>query len=615
MRKGREELGVEYYQSKNRSMMVAQCPQLHEKGVLVVGSVLEASLLPSSEYDSSAAAASFKVLFVEGDASRPLVFRSKTSVYSSPAVPSEDNHPSWPDNSFRFDLILSEQGQLAGDIMISFYRSRPNGGNDLVGHATFNLPHLAETGTVEVFHRDLEGRSLAGKHTLYTTDQSKMVGYVILQLNIAWRGAEDVHAASPPVVNTAPIRVGGGSVAGHSTTSRPRSASATATRRVGGSVSNFNARGASPPRKIVSKFMLKQEKEARRINMENKKLQQALAKNAVKSNTNAGLVYASDAKETLRRPASEDKSRLARSKQVSEEKDDMLFDKLKEAHDQLKSSNAELEEEIVSLRAKLSNLNIQIQKVQSGIERGRSMGGNEVQPTSTARAPNPQSMTEDIVDLEYQQIKEEYDILQNIRRGFLERISHAKQVQINATKLQSSIEQDQQSMRTRVFHFYNEFRPFFLVSPQAIDGREEEKQSLLVYDQLLSLRNELRQLQILKQYDCLDDMAVVSARRELDAVVSFLQLKVRTLRSEVEKLRSEEDRLDSESQVQTTAKALLHKRDFLKKLRALEFSLASEERHRIVSQAIKRNELGLVKLRSLARERKIILDPHAEELL
>eukprot|EP01039_Chlorochromonas_danica_P006977 gene6976-7719_t len=595
---------------------MAQCPQLHEKGVLVVGSVLEASLSPSSEYDSSAAAASFKVLFIEGDASRPLVFRSKTSVYSSPAVPSEENHPTWPDNSFRFDLILSEQGQLAGDIMISFYRSRPNGGNDLVGQATFNLPHLAQTGTVEVFHRDLEGRSVAGKHTLYSTDQSAMVGYVILQLNIAWRGGGDVYVAPPPVVNTAPIRVGGGSIAGHSTTSRPRSASATATRRAGGSVSNLNARGASPPRKIVSKFMLKQEKEARRINMENKKLQQALAKNAVKSNTNAGLVYASDAKETLRRPVSEDKSRLGRSKQMSEEKDDVLFDKLKGAHDQLKSSNAELEAEIVSLRAKLSNLNIQMQKIQNGIERGRALGGGkEVQPTTAARTSTPQNTTDDIVDLEYQQIKEEYDILQNIRRGFLERISHAKQAQINATKLQSSIEQDQQSMRTRVFHFYNEFRPFFLVSPQAADGREEEKESLLLYDQLVSLRSELRQLQILRQYDCLDDMSVVSSRRELEAVLSFLQLKVRTLRSEVEKLRSEEDRLGSESQVQTTAKALLHKREFLKKLKTLEFSLASEERHRIISQAIKRNELGLVKLRSLARERKIILDPHAEELL
>lgn len=605
-------MDMERLQRQNKDTVISQCPQLRADGVLLVGSVLSANLSPAD--DESSGPVSFRVLFVEGS-DQPMMFRCKTPIYSSEAVDGGDN-PLWDDGSFRFAMTLPEIG---GDVMISLYRARPSGGNDLVGQVLFDLKQLVLAGTVEHYHKDVQGRSLAGQFPLLTG--SRPAGQICVQMCMAWRSSSGQRAqpAADAIKATLPskLRPASGTIkvsAAHNkgttaaTASRERPRSVSASRRPA-SVSVNRQQGSSPPRKIVSKFMLKQQKEARKISMENKKLQQVLQQHS--GRTSAGAVYqaAGGGVPAVAEEKSSARSMTSRSPappaSTDDDKEARNIDRLKDMHDKLKADNAQTEAEIAVLRAKVSNINIQTAKATASIDKGRShsTATTAVAHSIAASKSVDHLPSEEVPDLEYQQIKEEYDILQGLRRGFLARIQRAKQAALDSNKFQQNLQNEQTVLRRRLFHVATEQFREFLLGDAPQENTEDE--GALLCDQAAALAADLSELRACQQYGCADEMLqVTSSRRELEALHFSLQSKIRSAQDDIRSLRAKQDDAMASLQTQVSSKELYRKREFLVQLKTLELSLGREQRQVALVRQVKKNEMDMVRLRMMAAERK-----------
>ena len=422
------------HQENNKAVMCANLQLLPPRGVMLVGSVLGAEELFSSDPNvRPEGELLFKVLFVEGG-NQPAMFRCKTPVFTSDPVVAS-SRPIWDKAQFQLDMVMPEvegvQPQtyslreygfnIQGEVLVAVYQSRSTGGNNMLGQVSFDLADVVKNGTAEFFLPGYEGRSIAGAQSL-TSRTGDFSGELEVQLNIGWKalfnmrrsggaeGRDGSRACLRQELATAvPRSMSAGTMGessrqpGPATPSAAGSTAAKSRTRSGsgaaatGSVKSrkpkpgVGAQPTGPPRKIASRYQIRQAAESKRIAAENKKLQAHLSGYATAKNkapgvgTLAGLMTAAAESKTKSRDshsmgtgavlnygswekhtdgAAADLRASTRQLQAMDDVQE-LFELLQ----QLRKDNATAEAENQKLRAKLGNLKTNIRQCEMGIAR------------------------------------------------------------------------------------------------------------------------------------------------------------------------------------------------------------------------------------------------------
>jgi hypothetical protein len=331
--------GIQSFQERNRALIRAQANFLHPRAVLFVGSVMSVTIPSSAPFDVEDAELLYRVLFVEGG-NQPAMFRCKTPVFTSSAIPLVHHVAVWDDHTFRFDMLMpdAEAGEdphylnIQGEVLLSLYRKKTNGGNDLVAQFSVDLSRMKLRGTKEIFEKDvdgpsndhLEGRSMNGVFPLQlmqpnaarkgddTTDGGVSAeGEIEIQFNMAWHrddprgdaggggdgasldGRNSLHSrarsssaglhrpsqASATAAGRSKTMSAAAAAAGTAAASqRPKSATATATVKKIPQVSATNQYKYEQPRKIVSRLDRQRKETERKIARENQLLHAKIAK-------------------------------------------------------------------------------------------------------------------------------------------------------------------------------------------------------------------------------------------------------------------------------------------------------------------------------------------------
>jgi hypothetical protein len=587
---------------------------------------------------------------------------------------------------------------VTGEIVISVYRVRPNGGNDLMGQIILDMKRMSQNGTYEYYNELCEGRCYSGKYPL--TLNQVTVGEMELHLGIAWKLAEQEYRTMPSRGNLSSAGL-----------PRPKSASGSA---VGKNLSAdvpllpilpktaTNATGLLPPKQpkksttaaepkkqnFISAQAKKQRDDAKRIEKENAKLQKRIQ---AFSGQTSGSAYNKPDKTTTTTTAAQprpsllvnnflttagqpDERSLNRKQNQQNAADAVdetrLYEKYLLLFNNMKKKIATDETEILSLKAKLNNYNIQIKKYQASIEKIKSFGGGggggsvassmtggtrtsvsrgggggggsrsvraEEKSVRRSQEPSPMafrsavgkslqqsslqakeeqgeeeeanspdyekeqhdqfdkreqeeeqaaakdSSSEIITDPEYLSIKEEFDVLQNIRKSLIQRIIKAKEIfhtyyhhqdlqQSQQDKILERIHslsahhQDEDLEATAPFDennsqfekLINSPRPVVAdnqrnkIKPAASANSDWAENDLDVFQQCMSLFQE-------KAYfseqieENIEYVSLQSNYEEYNQVFLFLQQKVMSLNKEINELQQEKDRILAWNNVATTS--------------------------------------------------------------
>ena len=112
--------------------------------ILIVGRILRASNLPLPSPDDAETGCQtfFKILFAEANKSKISAFRTKTLVFTS-QMSDENISPTWKRSTFDYEVLMPDdstsESTASGDLVVAFYRTRSQGGNDYLGQTTFDL--------------------------------------------------------------------------------------------------------------------------------------------------------------------------------------------------------------------------------------------------------------------------------------------------------------------------------------------------------------------------------------------------------------------------------------------------------------------------------------------
>ena len=635
----------------------------------------------------------FRVLFIEGG-NQPIMFRCKTPIFTSNNAISRDMHPIWRENVFRCDMLMpvpappatssastatkkkpstaaagkrpglttiaegkseasskradqnDEEGDegedqqenhtapfpVSGDIVISVYRVRLNGGNDLMGQIVIDLKKMAKNGTYEYFNEICEGRCYSGKYPLVAAQgNGATVGEIELHLAIAWK--------IPPVD---PSNRRSRSNLSTSQEIRPKSAVSVATGKRTAATGTQNPKTVTiaGPKKVVPeqrKFISAQAKRQRdqqkKIDMENMKLQSRIQN---LSGHTSGIAYTKGDKTAQTIASVSGKSKpaplvnnfigggggsvnggAAGPEGAANEK--KVYEKYLQLLNRMKKSVADEESEILSTKAKLNNCNIQIKKFQSSIEKIKSFGpgggsvvsgtsrmsratsargreskdiapakentsqrgaldskssrqskqhddgeGNEYEREAFERHDQPETPT----DPEHASIKEEYDMLQKIRKSLVDRIIKAKEV-YQTFFFHENLQQSQQEKILHRIHSIQALgggdeplaQPFdennsqfekLVHSPRA-NGKGNgagtggwEENDLEVFHQLVALLQERSFFEEQVQEN-IELLSLQSNYEEYNQTFLFLQERLLSLGKEVQQLQADKERIVQQS--------------------------------------------------------------------
>jgi hypothetical protein len=665
---------------------------------------------------------------------------------------------------------------VTGEIVISVYRVRPNGGNDLMGQIILDMKRMSQNGTYEYYNELCEGRCYSGKYPL--TLNHVTVGEMELHLSIAWKLAEQEYHRPMPSGSRGNLSSAG--------LPRPKSASGSA---VGKNLSAdvpllpilpktaTNATGLLPPKQqkkstaaepkkqnFISAQAKKQRDDAKRIEKENAKLQKRIQ---AFSGQTSGSAYNKQDKTTttavqprpsllvnnfLTTAGQQDERSLNRKHNQQNAADAVdetkLYEKYLLLFNNMKKKIATDETEILSLKAKLNNYNIQIKKYQASIEKIKSFGGGGGSVTSSmtggtrtsvsrgggvgggsrsvraeeksvrrSQEPSPMafrsavgkslqqsslqakeeqgeeeegnspdyekeqrdqfdkreqeeaaaaakdSSSEVITDPEYQSIKEEFDVLQNIRKSLIQRIIKSKEI-FHTYYHHQDLQQSQQDKILERIHSLSahhqdaeEAAPFdennsqferLINSPRPVVADNQRNRpkpvaaansdwaenDLDVFQQCMSLFQE-------KAYfseqieENIEYVSLQSNYEEYNQVFLFLQQKVMSLNKEISELQQEKERIlawnnvttssnkdtrrkmgggagrRSDRDNETTATVgnqeeedeINEKRNLISFLQSLQLSTEKEQQTSAIVNQMKENDLALMYLQMRQKER------------
>lgn len=617
--------GMHYYQDRNRALIRAQANFLHPRAVLFVGSVLSVTLPAVAPFDADDCELLYRVLFIEGG-SQPAMFRCKTPIFTSSSATLLHQIASWEDHTFRFDMLMpdAELGEdphylnIQGEVMLSLYRKKPNGGNDVVAQFSVDLQRMKLRGSKEIFEKDhsdagahkdepLEGRSMNGIFPLQLIQSStgrktedkdtddNNHGEIEIQFNIAWHrddprgefaggdGASiggEQHSVSHRSRSAtsrsvkAPVTGRSSQKTGSTVGPRPKSATATApssaTMKKAAQASATNQYKYEQPRKIVSKLDRQRKEMDRKIARENQLLHSRIAKHVPDQGPNKSQASATlsqnkvtayqnyDAVLSTVRKGNANNNENPRIVSIPPdvlEKDTTQWRQYQQLFESLKKEIRDEENNVKDLRAKLSNINTQIQRQEAGMEKvklltaaavGTSRHASQTlsadakeashAPPSTSsvrssreslvesgRAPTGDEDAsnvelgawsqlsympgglENVQDGEYRQLADEFQVLQRLRRSLLERIAEARKHSGSATIQQQDIDEKVTIVRQRLWHLKQHHGEDFgavvmMKDPPSstkrlADAKLDGEDELTIYDRLLSVRTEITSIQ------------------------------------------------------------------------------------------------------------------------
>ncbi len=703
-------LDIEHYQMRSHDFILTQSPSLQTRSVLLVGSVLSASVQPSStstmKEEFNAASREeffFRVLFIEGG-NQPIMLRCKTPIFTSDTTTghfstyTKEFQPFWKENFYRCDLqmpsedLRSGKGSgssvagsttskrphtgkrssvskplstiaegkedigertdtigyqngisvtpfpVSGDIVISVYKVRRNGGNDLMGQMIVELKKMSQEGAYEFYNEICEGRSYSGKFPLTlpsnngNKSQAISVGEIELHLSIAWKVPSNNPALGLTnqlsAINGSPLtrpKSVTGSVASVAVSKKPTATVATTVKK----------KTAEQPRKIVSAQARKQKEDQKRIEMENKKLQQAIQKNSGKTSTGAYSNNPTTATKPLVNnfitPSITADAKSVTMKDMKGKaitQDDVLYQKYLTLYNQLKKNISDEEDAITSLKARYNNTNIQIKKFQTSIEKAKLAsqsggGGTSVVSRSSRISRQPQQLPssqtrraeskseregfnrsegkrsgddeyddefedeeggknkEEIRDPEYESIKEEYDVMQKLRKSLIDRIIKSKEITQRFHIDQRNIETQRQAIKNRIdavlqyqqlqeqqaantqLYFNEKETQFEKIQKQRQSGKanaNNKDDDIEIFQTLFALEQEKQFYSELIEENP-DYYALQSTYDELNQTYELLQEKYNNLTSEISKLQEQRDSLSQKAPLTPGPKSTIRRRN------------------------------------------------------
>eukprot|EP01038_Epipyxis_sp_PR26KG_P009732 gene9732-13097_t len=459
--------------------------------VILAGCISGAYNLPQlNSGDSSKSEVTYRVLFMEGG-SQPASFKCKTPIFSSEDASNKNPiDPIWNYPPFKFEMKMPVMNDTAddeeqyryevdksshfiqGEILIAIYRSRANGGNDMIGQVSFDLQEICHSGSIEYFQVGCEARGLSGQYELISRSDN-VVGTIEVELCIAWKGVPKRNESSG-LMNRAQSNLVNNN---RNNTSSKVLLTKSSQNLVSDNVSKLNPKSRksvikptnpNQPRTIISNNAKRQREEAKRIEQQNKILQEKLMKKGGAATASkitelgyggilkSGGVASSEIQKKSEHEVRDKRLILANNgdaKDLNSKSDQQQYESLLNLLNQIKKNNANDENEQKNMRAKINHLKVNIQKYEVIIDKIKtknkssketnvlksensvSSRGTDVPknfPGKSNKSTNYESFDDPvdekvIVDNELQSIRDEYDVLQRVRRGIIERIKTAKE--------------------------------------------------------------------------------------------------------------------------------------------------------------------------------------------
>lgn len=629
-----------------RDTISTDLPKLANRSVLLVGNVLEA-FISSAANDGTDRDCKilYKVLFVEGG-SQPTMFRCKTPVFTSVGV-NELFHPIWNDSQFRFDMLMpldsSYQSslQLQGEVVIGFYQTRTNGGNDLIGQISFDLAEMAEVGTSEYFEEGYEVRNVHGSHTILSRGKEE-VGEAEILLAIAWQAnnggdSDDVRSIRDSVNGAATPNKS------KRTNSRFNTTTAKATA--------FNQTKAEKPqqRKIVSAVLRKQREDNARIEKENKLLQSRIQQFATKAGKTLGTggAYSGNPQAAPTPPPQRQNFLTAPERQKpknfpSSSKETALLQSLLQILTDLKKEIASREKNNQMLRSKLLILRTQVGKYGTSLRiksRGSavlsarssmvdtkgsingplttrsvssSMRGESPYPATRNRADaeeehsrhdnrgandaNSRSNYYAEADAELRGLVEEYDVLQNVRRSFVGRAKTAKKKHDEAVAV-SKLIAAKQALAERRMHYFTNGESYLEEFVDEVNPNDEDFQ---IFEQ-----HNASLLDLLRAQSVLDEgihlVPAQGSEAELQAAVAALKQQKERLQEQVSVMKKQKDSNTSGLSKLIESSRVIHMREFIAFMRSLQLRFDRNDRIAAAEDGFNSLQLDLLKLQHRQR--------------
>ena len=621
-----------------RDTISTDLPKLANRSVLLVGNVLEA-FISSAANDGTDRECKilYKVLFVEGG-SQPTMFRCKTPVFTSVGV-NELFHPIWNDSQFRFDMMMpldvSNQSslQLQGEVVIGFYQTRTNGGNDLIGQISFDLTEMAEVGTSEYFEEGYEVRNVHGNHTILSRGKEE-VGEAEILLAIAWQannGGDSDDARS--------IR---GSVTGMTPNKSKRSTRFNTTAKA----TAFNQTKAEKPqpRKIVSAVLRKQREDNARIEKENKILQSRIQQLATKAGKTlgAGGAYSGTPQAAPALPPTQQRQNFLTTKEKqthknlsSSSKESGLLQSLLQMLTDLKKEIASRDKGNQMLRSKLLILRTQVAKYETSLRmksrasvvlsaRSSMVDGKSIisgpmtarSVSSAMREPEEPNRHDHRVanndqdagnskanyyaeaDAELRGLVEEYEVLQNVRRSVVARAKTAKKKYDEAVAV-SRLFAAKRALAERRMHYFSNGEIYLDEFDTELNPNDEDFQIFEEHNS--SLLDLLRAQSVLEEGIHL--VPAQSSEAELQAAVAALKRQKERLQEQVSDMKKQRDSCTSGLSKLIESSRVLHMREFLSYMKSLQMRFDRNERIAAIEDGFNSLQLELLKLQNRLRMR------------
>ena len=629
-----------------RDTISTDLPKLANRSVLLVGNVLEA-FISSAANDGTDRDCKilYKVLFVEGG-SQPTMFRCKTPVFTSVGV-NELFHPIWNDSQFRFDMLMpldfSNQSslQLQGEVVIGFYQTRTNGGNDLIGQISFDLAEMAEVGTSEYFEEGYEVRNVHGSHTILSRGKEE-VGEAEILLAIAWQAtsgadSDDARSIRDSVSGATPNK------------SKRTNRFNTDKGRLGGTTAKataFNQTKAEKPqqRKIVSAVLRKQREDTVRIEKENKLLQSRIQQFATKAGKTlgAGGAYSGNPQAAPTPPPQQRQNFLtAPEKQTpknfpSSSKETALLQSLLQILTDLKKEIASREKGNQMLRSKLLILRTQVGKYGTSLRmksrgsavlsarsstvtdaKGSISGALTARSVSSAmRGESPYPATSNrtadaeqepgrhdnrgnyYADAELRGLVEEYEVLQNVRRSVVSRAKAAKKKYDEAVAV-SKLFTAKRALAERRMHYFTNGESYLDEFEYEVNPNEEDFQIFQQHNESL--------LDLLRAQSVLDEgihlVTAQSSEAELQAAVAALRKQKERLQEQVSDIKKQKDSNTAGLSKLIESSRVIRMRAFVAFMRSLQLRLDRNERIAATEDGFNSLQLDLLKLQHRQRMR------------
>lgn len=573
------------------------------KGLLLVGTVYGASNLPTVDQNETDGKCFFRVLYVEGTGQSSM-FRCKTPIFSSNAT-QDLQFPQWGENGkFLFEMIMPDnRGHggglvLQGQILVALYRIRGQGGHEFLGQVCFELTDLTQNGVKDSHQMGVEARSVSGEYPLIDRFDKAIGNYaeVKIRLQIAWRPESFLPEEIPVEKNSRQNtygnirpqsqggnrsvygREGGSSVAG---TVRTFGASRVTNVKPSTVIPKGMSRGP-PPIKMVSAQLRKQAEDKRRIDSQNKLMQNKLQAKGTRgrgdttSNIYGGPTAKAEAKQ--RSISASGRKNVRGSELGSAESIASLVD----VWTKMKKEVSEIEEENIFLKATLSKLKTHTKRHELTTDRLKKQAKTapcDSKYDVTASRSNyareqtllPQEELDEevssIVDDELRELAMEHSTLQQLRRGLIDRVKVASMTFDGHVAAASTAQGEESMLRSRIA----------LVAPFAVTRIASH-----VTSEQRTLRDTIDRLhKVQLDFLCADAArehgfhygALLDAVEEDRKLVVLLRRKKDESQSEAEKCQRDQDETKEKLSRLTEEKAVYRIRDKIADMRTILFQL------------------------------------------